>query len=185
MPDSRAVFSSTLDTDRRRRSRLLRLRGRGGRRGAACGPGRRYRCALRIRRHGRRRRARANRTHSRRMDNPMQVGAEDLAVRRDDRRQGAARVRGRRARGGDAARLPRHRQGPPRRLARLPEELPDDDLRLVRDAHGRRRRARLQGADVRHRERRPRARDLRDGEPARRSRTSSSTWIPSGPSSRR
>ena len=42
----------------------------------------------------------------------------------------------------------------PRRHARLPQELPDDDLRLVRDAHGRRRRARLQGADVRHRARR-------------------------------
>ena len=30
----------------------------------------------------------------------------------------------------------------------VPEELPDDDLRLVRDAHGRPRRPRLQGADA-------------------------------------
>ena len=29
-------------------------------------------------------------------------------------------------------------QGPARRLARVPQELPDDDLRLLRDAHGRR-----------------------------------------------
>ena len=35
-----------------------------------------------------------------------------------------------------------------RRDARVPQELPDDDLRLVRDAHGRPRRARLQGADA-------------------------------------
>ena len=54
----------------------------------------------------------------------------------------------------------------PRRLARLSQELPDDDLRLVRHADGRRRRARLQDADVRHRDRRPRARDLGDGKPA-------------------
>ena len=40
-------------------------------------------------------------------------------------------------------------QGPPRRDARLPQELPDDDLRLLRDADGRRRRARLQDADER------------------------------------
>ena len=32
-----------------------------------------------------------------------------------------------------------------------PQELPDDDLRLLRDAHGRRRGARLQDAHVRHR----------------------------------
>ena len=83
-----------------------------------------------------------------------------------DRRARAAGVRGRRARGGDAARLPRHRQGPPRRDARLPQELPDDDLRLVRDAHGRRRRARLQDADVRDRAGRSRPGDLGDGEPA-------------------
>ena len=53
-----------------------------------------------------------------------------------------------------------------RRLARLPQELPDDDLRLVRDAHGRRRRARLQDADAADRRGRPRPGDLRDGEPA-------------------
>ena len=79
----------------------------------------------------------------------MQVGLEDLALRPRDGRARAAGVRVRRARGGDAARLPRHRQGPARRHARLPQELPDDDLRLVRHAHGRRRRARLQDADVR------------------------------------
>ncbi len=115
----------------------------------------------------------------------MQVG---LKIWRYDSTTGdraLQRVRGRRARGGDAARLPRHRQGPARRHARLPEELPDDDLRLLRDADGRRRRARLQGADVRHREGRPRAGDLGDGEPARSSRTSSSTWIRSGRSSGR
>ena len=32
-------------------------------------------------------------------------------------------------------------QGQARRHARLPQELPDDDLRLVRDAHGRRARS--------------------------------------------
>ena len=67
---------------------------------------------------------------------------------------------------GDAARLPRHRQGPPGRLARLPQELPDDDLRLVRHAHGRRRGARVQDAHVRHRAQRPRPGRLGDGEPA-------------------
>ena len=60
----------------------------------------------------------------------------------------------------------RHRQGPGRRDARVPEELPDDDLRLVRDADGRPRGARLQGADAADRRGRSRARDLRDGEPA-------------------
>ena len=40
-----------------------------------------------------------------------------------------------------------------RRHARVPQELPDDDLRLVRDAHGRRRRPRVQDADVRDRAR--------------------------------
>ena len=95
----------------------------------------------------------------------MQVG---LKIWRYDSKTGDRAlqgVRGRRARGGDAARLPRPRQGQARRLARLPQELPDDDLRLVRDADGRRRRARLQGAHVRHRAGGPRARDLRDGEP--------------------
>ena len=38
-------------------------------------------------------------------------------------------------------------QGPPRRDARVPQELPDDDLRLVWDADGRCRGARLQDAD--------------------------------------
>ena len=83
-----------------------------------------------------------------------------------DRRARAEALRGRGARVGDAARLPRHRQGPPRRLARLPQELPDDDLRLVRHAHGRRRGARLQDAHVRHRAQRPRAGRLGDGQPA-------------------
>ena len=83
-----------------------------------------------------------------------------------DRRARAAGVRDRRARGGDAARLPRHRQGQARRHARVPQELPDDDLRLVRHAHGRRRGARLQGAHVRDRSGGPRPGDLRDGQPA-------------------
>ena len=69
---------------------------------------------------------------------------------------------------GDAPRRARPHQGQGRRLARLSQELPDDDLRLVRHAHGRGRRARLQDADVRHRDRRPRARDLGDGKPAHR-----------------
>ena len=76
------------------------------------------------------------------------------------------RVRDRRARGGDAPRLPRHRQGPGRRHARVSQELPDDDLRLVRHAHGRRRRPRVQDADVRDRAGRARAGHLRDGEPS-------------------
>ena len=76
----------------------------------------------------------------------MQVALKIWRSELVDRRPRAARVRGRRARGGDAARRPRHHQGPPRRDARLPQELPDDDLRLLRDADGRRRRARLQGA---------------------------------------
>ena len=45
------------------------------------------------------------------------------------------------------ARRARHHQGPPGRDARVPQELPDDDLRLLRDAHGRPRGPRLQGAD--------------------------------------
>ena len=57
-------------------------------------------------------------------------------------------------------------QGQARRDARVPQELPDDDLRLVRDAHGRRRGARLQDADVRRSRGRPRAGDLGDGQPA-------------------
>ena len=75
-------------------------------------------------------------------------------------------VRGRRAGLGDAPRPPRHRQGPPRRDARLPQELPDDDLRLLRDADGRRGGARVQDADGRHRGVGPRPGDLRDGEHA-------------------
>ena len=75
-------------------------------------------------------------------------------------------VRDRRARGGDPSRLPRHRQGPPRRHARVPQELPDDDLRLLRHAHGRRGRARVQDAHVRDRAGGPRPDDLRDGQPA-------------------
>ena len=45
---------------------------------------------------------------------------------------------------GDAARRARRRQGQARRHARLPQELPHGGLRLVRHAHGRRRRAGLQ-----------------------------------------
>ena len=68
---------------------------------------------------------------------------------------------------GDAPRLPRRRQGPPRRLARLPQELPDDDVRLLRDASRRPRGARMQGADPAPRRGRARAGGLLDGEPAR------------------
>src|SRR6266511_4444361 len=57
------------------------------------------------------------------------------------------------------------------RNARVPEELPDDDLRLLRHADGRRGGARLQDAHVRDRRVRPCAGDLRDGEPARRQRS--------------
>ncbi len=64
------------------------------------------------------------------------------------------------------ARRPRHHQGPPRRDARLPKELPDDDLRLLRDAHGRPGDPRLQGADEADRRGRPRPRHLADGEHA-------------------
>ena len=92
--------------------------------------------------------------------------AEDLALRRGDRREGAEALRGRGARLGDAARRARHHQGPARRDARVSQELPDDDLRLLRHAHGRRRRPRLQDAHVRHREVRSRAGDLADGESA-------------------
>ena len=48
-----------------------------------------------------------------------------------------------------------------------PQELPDDDLRLLRDAHGRPCRARLQGADEADRRPRPRSRHLADGQHAR------------------
>ena len=64
-------------------------------------------------------------------------------------------------------RRPRPDQGPGRRVARLPQELPDDDLRLLRDADGRPGRPRLQGAHEADRRERPRARDLGDGEHAR------------------
>ncbi len=111
--------------------------------------------------------------------------AQDLAVLERDRRARAEALRVRGAGVGDAARLPRHRQGPPRRLARLPQELPDDDLRLVRDAHGRRRGARVQDAHVRHRAQPATCRSSRRWGTCRSSRTSSSTWSPSGPSSRR
>jgi hypothetical protein len=47
-----------------------------------------------------------------------------------------------------------------------PQELPYDDLRLLRDAHGRPRSARLQGAHEADRPERPRPGDLADGEPA-------------------
>ena len=67
----------------------------------------------------------------------MQLGLKIWRSTRRGRRARAARVRGRHARRGDAARRPRARQGPPRRHAGLPAELPDDDLRLVRDAHRR------------------------------------------------
>ena len=67
---------------------------------------------------------------------------------------------------GMPARRPRHHQGPPGRDARLPQELPDDDLRLLRDAHGRPRDPRLQGADEADRRQRPRPRHLADGEHA-------------------
>src|SRR4029453_15235974 len=60
----------------------------------------------------------------------------------------------------------RPHQGPPRWDARVPQELPDDDLRLLRDAHGRPRGPRLQGADEANRRERPRSRDLADGQPA-------------------
>ena len=96
----------------------------------------------------------------------MQVALKIWRYDSVDGRPGAQGVRDRRARVGDAPRLPRHRQGPARRLARVPQELPDDDLRLVRDADGRRRRARLQDADVRHRAGGPGAGHLGDGEPA-------------------
>ena len=98
----------------------------------------------------------------------MKVGAQDLALRSRHGPEGAARLRGRRARLGDAARRARHRQGPGRRLALVPQELPDDDLRLVRHAHGRRRRARVQDADVRDRRGRPHPGHLGHGQPPRR-----------------
>ena len=68
----------------------------------------------------------------------MQVGPEDLALRR------ATGERALREYEVDAPEWATLLdcldidQGPARRDARLPQELPDDDLRLVRDAHGRR-----------------------------------------------
>ena len=70
------------------------------------------------------------------------------------------------ARRGDAARRARARQGPPRRHARLSAQLPDDDLRLLRDAHRRPDGARLQAADARVRGGGEGAGDLADGQPA-------------------
>ena len=67
---------------------------------------------------------------------------------------------------GDAPRRARPDQGQGRRDARVPQELPHDDLRLVRDADGRRGRPRVQDADVRHRPVGPRPGHLRDGEHA-------------------
>src|SRR6266508_1869266 len=92
--------------------------------------------------------------------------AQDLARRRRDGRARAAHLRGRGARVSVPARRPRHHQGPPRRDARLPQELPDDDLRLLRDAHGRPGDPRLQGADEADRRGGPRPGHLGDGEPA-------------------
>ena len=90
---------------------------------------------------------------------------QDLARRRGRRpRPRVLRARG--ARVGLPARRARPDQGPPRRDARVPQELPDDDLRLLRDAHGRPRGPRLQGADEADRRERPRPGDLADGEPA-------------------
>src|SRR5581483_1409579 len=83
-----------------------------------------------------------------------------------DRRAGAEGLHRRGAGVGVPPRRARHRQGPGRRDALLPEELPDDDLRLLRDADGRPRGARLQGADAADRRARPRAGDLGDGESA-------------------
>ena len=71
---------------------------------------------------------------------------QDLARRRG-RRARPRHLRARGARVGLPPRRARHHQGPPRRNARVPQELPDDDLRLLRDAHGRPRGPRLQGAD--------------------------------------
>ena len=93
----------------------------------------------------------------------------ELKIWRYDAVDGRARaqaVRGGRVRGGDAPRHPRRRQGQGRRDARLPQELSHDDLRLLRDAGRRRRRARLQGADPRPRRGRAGAGRLGDGKPA-------------------
>ena len=68
----------------------------------------------------------------------MDVALKIWRYRRATGERELKRVRGRGARLGDAARRARHHQGPGRRDARLPQELPDDDLRLLRDAHGRR-----------------------------------------------
>ena len=65
------------------------------------------------------------------------------------------------------ARRPRHRQGPGRRHARVPQELPHDDLRLLRDADGRPRSAGLQGAHEADRGQRSRARHRCHGQHAR------------------
>ena len=95
----------------------------------------------------------------------MDVAHQDLARRRG-RRPRPRHLRARGARVGVPARRARHHQGPPRRDARVPQELPDDDLRLLRDAHGRPRGPRLQGADEADRRERPRPGHLADGEHA-------------------
>ena len=70
--------------------------------------------------------------------------AQDPALRRDGASHHDRDLHRRGARDGDAARRARRRQGQARRHARLPQVVPHGGLRLVRHAHGRRRRAGLQ-----------------------------------------
>src|SRR5215204_1332739 len=88
---------------------------------------------------------------------------QGLALRLTHRRPQARGVRGRGAGVGVPARRARPHQGQAGRDAGVSQELPDDDLRLVRYADGRPRRPRLQGADGADRRSRPRARHLGDG----------------------
>ena len=95
----------------------------------------------------------------------MDVALEDLALRPRTASASSRRTRSRRP-SGPACSTCSTSSRTARRDARLPQELPDDDLRLLRDAHGRARRPRLQGADEADRRARPRAGDLGDGQPA-------------------
>ena len=110
---------------------------------------------------------------------------QDRALQPRDRGLAHRAVHGRRAGDGDPARRAGRDQGRRRRLADLPQVVPDGRLRLLRHAHGRRGRARLQDADGAASPRAGRSLSSRRWATSRWSRTWSSTWRRSGRSSAR